>query len=1162
MLLRICGLLVLSLFPVYGFGQLYEIKQNHQWGLINQQGEVVLQPRYDYVEAAPSRSHFFIYRNGQAGVFHQSRGLISTPAFDHIFSQKHGYYLIASQGKYGIMDTLGKLISPPAFDQIRQEGIHFYTKNERKMGLIQPLLGEIIPTRYDSIFRFDLLHYAIIDSGKMGLTDTLGKVVEAPAYRQITHLYGEWYAYQQGRWWGVKPLRADTFLLEPVFDRIHPFDQGEMLMQTRTGNLGALYNFRGEKLLDSVPVLLKRRLTANYVYAKGRGEGLTDSSGKPLTPAAFESIEDWEGGYLLVKRNNRQGVLTRQGKLLVPMQYARVRMDSTRRFWVRGRRLWGIHGREGQLLAAPRFLTAGDFQNNVARVAVMGYDTLWLSPSPLAPVPQLPQQVRVPKYGIINQYGEYLAEPIYDEVKVFMGVALLTLNGKTTQIGFDQEGRPSQKRKLIVARSIDEYENEFELQRAQMDTTSYFREEVARSPDTLSWLKIEGYWGLRRKNGAHSSWAIGPRYEAVTPIEGTSLSLVAEESDRPGLDLLYGLVDHDNGYVLTGSRFKKVFTEDLATSGYLRVLDYNGYYHILDQEGNSTLKRKKSWTAHKLRNGPTFLGAIHHDMLRVCFEGVRLGTQELTPAQRETRLLEGGGKWGLMRLDGSFIIPPKFSYMSEPVEGSFTYLLKDKWGLMDTTAKELLPAAYHFLHDPGPASPLLIQEQRAHKLSILDMKGQFVTSLILDERNPDYQDFSINALGKLSEGYIPFRHRRLWGFLHLSGKVAIPPQYVEVGDFQEGIARVKTQEGWQYIDSSGQVLHDKTYRDARDVYRGVAVVRPSNEREWVLIRPDGQKVSRLTFMEVQPFYEGKAIARSTKNKENWGIIDTTGNWVLPPEYDKISLEDGLYRLQKERLYGYFNTRLDTIFPVEYAYIGELSEGKVALKVDRRYGFADLSGNMVIEARFDAVQPFQEGLAAFQEKRRWGFINDSGRVVIPPVYQRVKPFREGLAVVALRSDGTSGSLLWGVINREGKLLIPARYKSIAQQGPDVLVCKDSRGRLHYLDRYGIPLNHAEFEESSEYHHGLAKVQINGFEYLLNTQGLPVLNPGYDEIHSWQPPWIMAFTHKRQGLIDRKGREILPAEYEQLHYLRGLYQVVEHAKIGYVNAKGEWVWSLKE
>jgi len=213
---------------------------------------------------------------------------------------------------------------------------------------------------------------------------------------------------------------------------------------------------------------------------------------------------------------------------------------------------------------------------------------------------------------------------------------------------------------------------------------------------------------------------------------------------------------------------------------------------------------------------------------------------------------------------------------------------------------------------------------------------------------------------------------RLWGFINKSGGWVIEPQFAEMpGQFFEGLAIVRGDGGLGFIDQNGNWVVQPQFWNASPFSDGLASV--SGNIGIGFIDRAGNMVVDLqdrNFSHLGPIVNGLATAQITiqayeRNWEYWGFIDTTGNWVIQPEFAQISR------------CGF-------------------REGVAAVAIDDGgshvvWGYIDIEGNWVIEPQFWSAQSFYNGFAIvdiFHDDSRtswtWGHIIDRDANIVSPM----------------------------------------------------------------------------------------------------------------------------------------------------------------------------------
>lgn len=85
--------------------------------------------------------------------------------------------------------------------------------------------------------------------------------------------------------------------------------------------------------------------------------------------------------------------------------------------------------------------------------------------------------------------------------------------------------------------------------------------------------------------------------------------------------------------------------------------------------------------------------------------------------------------------------------------------------------------------------------------------------------------------------------------------------------------------------------------------------------------------------------------------------------------------EGLLRVSKDGKYGFINTKLQWVIPLQYDDAWHFHEGLAGVKKDGKWGFIDRTGKMVIEPQFDDTVGF--GLK--KSKPNYAKVQKDGRI---------------------------------------------------------------------------------------------------------------------------------------------------------------------------------------
>ena len=325
---------------------------------------------------------------------------------------------------------------------------------------------------------------------------------------------------------------------------------------------------------------------------------------------------------------------------------------------------------------------------------------------------------------------------------------------------------------------------------------------------------------------------------------------------------------------------------------------------------------------------------------------------------------------------------------------------------------------------------------------VCDDSGRYLTGILDLDTGKTVEEYnwmsttSSDGLVKVGNG--DFGSRK-YGFIDATGKVVIPLEYDDAGDFSDGLAKVRigawgaSQSG--YVDTTGKVVIPIQYADAGDFSEGLAWVKQNGK--YGFIDTTGKAVIPPEYEYAFGFSDGVAIV---KKDGKWGFIDKTGKAVVPLtlEYDNVwSFTEGLAWVEKGGMSGLIDKTGKVVIPTEYNTVCDLSEGLMAVWKDGKCGVIDKTGKVVVPVEYDGMNDFSDGLAAVMKDWKFGFVDKTGKVVIPMEYGEVGDFSGGLA--AVMKDWK-----WGFIDKTGKAVVPVEYDDAGTlEGGLCYVAKDGR-----------------------------------------------------------------------------------------------------------------------
>lgn len=280
----------------------------------------------------------------------------------------------------------------------------------------------------------------------------------------------------------------------------------------------------------------------------------------------------------------------------------------------------------------------------------------------------------------------------------------------------------------------------------------------------------------------------------------------------------------------------------------------------------------------------------------------------------------------------------------------------------------------------------------------------------------------------------------------------------------------------------------------------------------------------------------------------------------------------------------------------------------AVKQGAKCGYMDQQGAVVIAAQFDEARAFAGGLGAVRVEKKWGYVDAAGQVKIQPQYQAAGDFSEGLAWVSVEAPkqkaaksegglveltpGDSGRLeadaggsgketgTYGYIDPTGRMVIAPRFHEAAAFSESVaVVClkptlyrntvylttsglrQESKliqtKKVGFVDSQGTLLGGAEFDAASDFHSGLAPVQVGGKWGYLAKSGQVQIEPRFTAAREFQQGLAPVKVGLKWSYVDPSGRMAVEAQFDDARPFSGnLAPARMGAKWGYVDETGVW------
>ena len=238
-------------------------------------------------------------------------------------------------------------------------------------------------------------------------------------------------------------------------------------------------------------------------------------------------------------------------------------------------------------------------------------------------------------------------------------------------------------------------------------------------------------------------------------------------------------------------------------------------------------------------------------------------------------------------------------------------------------------------------------------------------------------------------------------FSKFTGEVVVEPKYEHVWSFSEGVAGVIENGCAKFIDGTGKVVID-------------------------------MKMAYDSGMSDLVFYSGYCKVGSDDNL--YGLIDHTGTFVLPQEYDNIThcREWDLWFVEKGKESAVYDKELKVVIPLMECNI-EIDDEAILMTMPdhtkRAYG---LDGRLINDFYISSIRMLEYAKDEILYRTRTH--DDDGNEYVEPYIEEFRP----TGTARLRAY-VAGDCYEGLMTAEGHAVTLPKYKDIEAIGPDLYLC---------------------------------------------------------------------------------------------------------------------------
>jgi len=368
------------------------------------------------------------------------------------------------------------------------------------------------------------------------------------------------------------------------------------------------------------------------------------------------------------------------------------------------------------------------------------------------------------------------------------------------------------------------------------------------------------------------------------------------------------------------------------------------------------------------------------------------------------------GKTGLIRSNGSVIIPPQYENLFAEdgfIRATSRSGSQVRWTLLDSTGRALTKKSYEFI---GPFNGRFFPAKNKGFIGALDVSGNEIVTCVHDSILQSFDDLIVVKF-KGQYGIINTKEEWIVTPKPFKLELASHDTYIEhtvpnkfLRSFKNGIIyftsnplAVKNGYLEERVSSGGIIrvgLNGVVIEKLTDA-EGIQKVFTESEG-YRAIKKDGRygfidNRSRLRianrYEDVKNFSEGLAAA---KILGKWGFINKEDKIAIQPVYEEVSLfKNGVAIVKQKGLYGLVDKNGKLLLPVRFETLEILPTKRVRIQQGGLVGLADVKGQILVNPKFNSLQDVGNDYIIVGRDGKFGVLTAQGLSTVPLLYDAIE-----------------------------------------------------------------------------------------------------------------------------------------------------------------------------
>lgn len=478
-----------------------------------------------------------------------------------------------------------------------------------------------------------------------------------------------------------------------------------------------------------------------------------------------------------------------------------------------------------------------------------------------------------------------------------------------------------------------------------------------------------------------------------------------------------------------------------------------------------------------------------------------------------------------------------------------------KWGFINTKGKEVIACEYDGFQEANILSGKVWVE-KAGIWGLIDTTEKVLFPFEVDEIGAEKSKYWFHSERNsylLNHYTMPVKKGEKWGVINDNGELILPYIYTSI-DIISPFIYAKNGIETYIFDANFQLKHKglvKTFIETLWLNKQYFFVEKEDNKitvydEMQKVRWGGADYEKINIYESDSTF----FFQVQKKEENYGLLDTNFQEIMPPIYENIHIEEGFIVAAQKTGTGFFTLTGKSILPCLYDEIDKENgffmfdnRNWVSLRQNEKYGVFDLKNE-----RFVVPWQAKYRIQSYDSDKKEFFVTvfDSAAITLDTTAIPYSTDNKGIIKTYCKKplSNINRPELWGIMDSTLNILLPTKYDYLATYAGGAIYLVSNKEGGFILDSnkniiytFDKSISDMRFEKA-------------GKMGIINMYEATFIPAKYQEINHLTHTGLFKATYDslHYGIVKGQGEEVYPFIFDEIE----IFYTSDNERFEYIHA----------